>query len=238
MYASATSSCSDRRYSGATATHYEVLGVALSASHDEVKRAYTERALKYHPDRQGEQPPEARERAEFHMRELNAAWEVLRSPARRADYDSRLRGDTPVWEQRGIRAKRTAPVTPRVADLQPQQAGVKPTPSSGMHIGLVLAVVVVAVVAMLGFAAWATSSSSSTNDRDVNVQTGPTFDVNTCVTLASVGGRITPLPNECSAMGAFRIRQVLDLGRPCPGDLETFDLQADQIRLCLDGSGR
>ena len=129
MCASATSSCSDRSYyADGTATHYEVLGVAPSASHDEVKRAYTERALKYHPDRQGQATAENRERAEFHMREVNAAWEVLRSPARRAEYDTRLRGHTPVWEKSGTRAKRTAPVRTHVADLQP-----RPRPATWPH---------------------------------------------------------------------------------------------------------
>jgi hypothetical protein len=170
------------------------------------------------------------------MRELNAAWQVLRSPARRADYDTRLRGGTPVWEQSGARARRTAPVTTRVADLQPQQVTAGGSPSGGLRVGPVVAVVVVAVVAMLGFAAWATSSSSR-GDRDVKVDTGTSFDVNTCVVLASVDGRITPVPNECNAIGAMRIDQVLDLGRPCPGTLEAFDLEADQLRLCLNPNG-
>jgi DnaJ-class molecular chaperone len=201
-----------------------------------VKRAYTERALKYHPDRQGEQSPETRERAEFHMRELNAAWEVLRSPARRAEYDTRLRGGTPVWEQSSARAKRTAPVTPRVADLRPQHAAAGTGAPTGTRFGPIVAVIVVAVAAMLGFAAWATTGSSN-DGRDVNVQTGTSFGENTCVLLASVDGRITPVPNDCGTIGVLRIDQVLDLGRPCPGNLEAFDLQADQIRLCLDPTG-
>jgi hypothetical protein len=169
------------------------------------------------------------------MRELNAAWEVLRSPARRAEYDTRLRGDTPVWEPRGARAKRTAPVNPRIANLQPQHAAANGGASGGVRVGPLIAVVVVVVVAILGFAAWATTSSSD-NGREVEVQTGTSFGENTCVVLASVDGRITPLPNECSAIGALRIGRVLDLGRPCPSPLEAFDLQADQIRLCLSGS--
>lgn len=169
------------------------------------------------------------------MRELNAAWEVLRSPARRAEYDTRLRGDTPVWEQRGARAQRTAPVNPRIADLQPQNAAANAGATRGLRAGPIFAVVAVVVVAILGFAAWATTSSSD-NGGDVDVQTGTSFEENSCVVLASVEGRITPLPNECSAIGAMRIDKVFDLGRPCPAPLEAFDLQADQIRLCLKGS--
>jgi DnaJ-class molecular chaperone len=201
-----------------------------------VKRAYTERALKYHPDRQSEQSADARERAEFHMREINAAWEVLRSPARRAEYDTRLRGDTPVWEQRGARAKRTVPVSPRVADLQPQPSRSGAPPPSGFRMGPIVALVVIGVVAVVGFAAWSASSSSREN-RDVNVQTGTSFAEGSCVVLASVSGRITPVADDCGSTGAMRIALVTDLGRPCPTNLESFDLQAEKQRLCLDDGG-
>jgi hypothetical protein len=173
------------------------------------------------------------------MREVNAAWEVLRSPARRAAYDTSLRGDTPVWEQSAARPKRTAPVRPRVGDLQPRQAGGSASPASHWRAGPMIAVLALAVVAALGFAAWATSSSSSNDDdpEHVDVQTATPFTENSCVVLMSVGGRITPVPNECSAIGSMRIVVVTDLGRPCPSALEAFDLQADEVRLCLDAGG-
>lgn len=241
-----TSNCSEHRRESSserwgpatltrTATHYEVLGVAPGASHDEVKRAYLDRALKYHPDRQVDESPEARARAEFHMRELNSAWEVLRSPARRADYDARLRGDTPVWERAGTRAKRTAPVSPRVADLEPDRPGTSAPSSSGWRVGPIVAIVIV-VVAVLGFAAWATTSSTD-EPRDVQVETGSPFQEGECVVLASLGGRVTPVPGECSAIGASRIDQIVDLGRPCTGNTEAVDLQSEELRLCLRAGG-
>ena len=98
-----------------------------------------------------------------------------------------------------------------------------------------IALVVVAVVVILGLAAWAAKSSSD-NGPDLNVQTGTSFAEGNCVILASVDGRITPIPSGCSAIGALRIGEVVDLGRPCPSPFEAFDLQADQIRLCLRGS--
>ena len=73
------------------ATHYEVLGVDPDASHDEVKRAFLDAALRYHPDRLGtEADAAARERAEWRMREINEAWAVLQSPGGRARYDEEL----------------------------------------------------------------------------------------------------------------------------------------------------
>lgn len=202
-----------------------------------MKRAYTDLAMRFHPDRHAESPPEARARAEFQMREVNAAWEVLRNPARRADYDARLRGDTPVWEAGGARAKRTAPVSPRVADLQPKPPpGTEVAPPTSWPVGPIIVVGIVLAVVALGFAAWATTSSSD-GDGDVDVKVGTPISEGSCVVLASVDGRVTAVPNQCTAIGALRVAQVVDLGRPCPGGTEWFDVQADEVRLCLSSDG-
>ena len=77
---------------GKSASHYERLGVAPHASHDEIRRAYRALAQVHHPDTN----PEA---ADAVMVEINAAWEVLGDPARRRDYDRAI-GTTPrptVW---------------------------------------------------------------------------------------------------------------------------------------------
>jgi curved DNA-binding protein CbpA len=60
------------------ADHYQTLGVAPTAGSDAIHRAYRELARLAHPDRSGD--PAA-------MVRLNAAWEVLRDPVRRAEYD-------------------------------------------------------------------------------------------------------------------------------------------------------
>lgn len=76
---------------GITATHYEILGVAPDASHDEVKGAYLDLALRFHPDRQADPGGSALDRASFRLQEVNDAWRVLRNPAARAHYDDLLR---------------------------------------------------------------------------------------------------------------------------------------------------
>jgi molecular chaperone DnaJ len=63
-------------------THYEVLGVARSASLDEIRSAYRLRARLAHPDRPGG--------AAEAMARLNEAYRVLNDPGRRAMYDRRL----------------------------------------------------------------------------------------------------------------------------------------------------
>lgn len=61
--------------------YYAVLGVAKSASADEIKRAYRQSAMKYHPDRN--KAPEA----ESKFKEASEAYEVLSDPEKRNRYD-------------------------------------------------------------------------------------------------------------------------------------------------------
>lgn len=62
--------------------YYEVLGVAKTASADEIKKAYRKLALKYHPDRN----PDSKE-AEEKFKEATEAYDVLSEPNKRAKYD-------------------------------------------------------------------------------------------------------------------------------------------------------
>ena len=61
---------------------YEVLGVAKTASADEIKKAYKSLAMKYHPDKN---PGNAE--AEEKFKQINAAYDVLGDEAKRRDYD-------------------------------------------------------------------------------------------------------------------------------------------------------
>ncbi|HET6951867.1 MAG TPA: DnaJ domain-containing protein [Acidimicrobiales bacterium] len=62
-------------------SHYEMLGVAATASAEEVRAAFRRAARDHHPDAGGDSR---------RMRDLNAAWHVLGDPARRAAYDRGL----------------------------------------------------------------------------------------------------------------------------------------------------
>ena len=62
--------------------YYEVLGVAKTASDDEIKKAYRTLAKKYHPDLNGGDKD-----CEAKFKEVNEAYEVLSDPQKRARYD-------------------------------------------------------------------------------------------------------------------------------------------------------
>ena len=62
--------------------YYEVLGVARSASADELKKAYRKLALQFHPDRNSDDPA-----AEEKFKEASEAYAVLSDDAKRRQYD-------------------------------------------------------------------------------------------------------------------------------------------------------
>lgn len=56
---------------------YRTLGISESATDDEVRQAYRELALRYHPDRVESQGEAAREQAEKKFREITEARDII-----------------------------------------------------------------------------------------------------------------------------------------------------------------
>jgi molecular chaperone DnaJ len=62
--------------------YYEVLGVNRDASEEDIKKAYRRQAMKWHPDRNPDNP-----KAEETFKECKEAYEVLTDASKRAAYD-------------------------------------------------------------------------------------------------------------------------------------------------------
>jgi curved DNA-binding protein CbpA len=82
-------------------TYYDVLQVERSAAPERVRAAYRKLAQKYHPDKM---PGNAN--AVRAMAAINAAYEVLSDPHRRAEHD--------LWIRRAERTSRPLPPVPAV----------------------------------------------------------------------------------------------------------------------------
>lgn len=61
--------------------HYKILQVSNTAASDEIKKAYRQLALKWHPDRN--KAPDASNK----FKEISNAYQVLSDPKKRRDYD-------------------------------------------------------------------------------------------------------------------------------------------------------
>ncbi|MEE9216485.1 MAG: DnaJ C-terminal domain-containing protein [Anaerolineales bacterium] len=72
--------------------YYKVLGVGRKADENEIKSAYRQLALKYHPDKNPD--------SEEHFKEINEAYEVLGDTEKRAKYDQ-LGSSYRTWERAG-----------------------------------------------------------------------------------------------------------------------------------------
>jgi curved DNA-binding protein CbpA len=66
---------------------YLVLGVAPTATQAEITHAYRTHLRAHHPDTR---PARSAQTADEHLRQVLAAYALLRDPARRADYDRRI----------------------------------------------------------------------------------------------------------------------------------------------------
>ncbi len=62
--------------------YYEVLGISKNATADQIKGAYRDLALKFHPDRNKDKA------AEEKFKQINEAYAVLSDPEKRKQYDS------------------------------------------------------------------------------------------------------------------------------------------------------
>ncbi len=63
--------------------YYKILGVGKNAGSDEIKKAYRQLALKYHPDKNN-----GNKEFEAKFKEISEAYAVLSDPDKRQQYDT------------------------------------------------------------------------------------------------------------------------------------------------------
>jgi len=73
-------------------THYEIIGVAPTASADEIKRKFRQEIARYHPDKVQHLGKEFQELASARAAELTQAYRVLMDEQQRAEYDAQIAG--------------------------------------------------------------------------------------------------------------------------------------------------
>jgi DnaJ-domain-containing protein 1 len=222
----------------AVPTHYEVLGVDSEADVETIRRAYVMVAKATHPDRRQSDDPERSARAEVHIRLANAAWNVLRDPDRRAEYDRSLRPD-PGPDLAGGHVASTSDV-----DVDGGVVAGRSSPPSGVVVPAAhasmwrYAPIVVLLVVLLGIlvaSAYATSRDSTAPSDTLARQDVP--GVGECVLVVFQGGGRVPAPVTCGTQGSYRIVSVVDTPRPCPSGSEQLPLSDQKTTLCLMVSG-
>jgi molecular chaperone DnaJ len=209
------------------ADFYQTLGVAKTASQDEIKKAFRKLARQYHPDRNpGDKSAEER------FKEVNEAYETLSDPQKRAQYDelSRLGAFGP--GAGGFRPGAGGQgFDPRIFREWQQQGGPGGTPFEFGDMGdLLSSLFGGAAAGRGGRRRRATSERGADLQADVTVSFKESLDgatvrvpvekPDTCETCHGTGAKPGTTPKicpQCQGRGVVAQNQgVFALSQPCP----------------------
>lgn len=240
-------------------SHYETLGVAPNAKHDDIRRAYHEAARRWHPDGFSGRPNPEAEAASESMRSLNEAWRVLGDPARRSEYDGRRRSGQPLATSGSAHIRTENGVTridPRLIDprvLAEQRQAQEMTREAG-HSSIIRVLPVVSffvlIIGIFVFTAYARGSSGiqpepgrfGPGDESPAVQApqrdsqvtlpGPNIGVaaGACVRIQS-GPSLIEVP--CTGTIDGRVIGAYEAGGSCPALTIREVTLSNEITVCL-----
>ena len=205
------------------ANHYEVLGVAPTASADEVRRAYLGRARLLHPDRLHGLPPERSAAMARAMQDVNEAWRVLRAPASRAAYDERLAGRAPAAPRaNGARSGRSGR-----DDLDPTPYYQRPEGMVDPGVSVVRSLPWIAALVVLGaifvFTAFAGGAGEDSRRTSSDL-------VGSCV-QSQQGVGVVEVP--CDARNEGRVDLVVNRQSQCPDGATARSVPGEGTWVCL-----
>ena len=194
---------------GTEKTHYQVLGVSVGASADEIRRAYRERMRAVHPDINVNSANESQR-----MTELNIAWKTLSSPQLRRAYDASVFLSNSSFVGNGLR--NSEPV-------------ISYPPARFPWRGMIIACVVGAVVVLIGHAM---TSPSAPRPIDQLLTSGSCVNIDSSLSAVEISctephdavvEQLIALDRSCPLeMGQFKDRQGMGVvcvlpARPLPG---------------------
>jgi hypothetical protein len=194
---------------GTEKTHYQVLGVSVGASADEIRRAYRERMRAVHPDINVNSANESQR-----MTELNIAWKTLSSPQLRRAYDASVFVSNSSFASNGLR--NSEPV-------------ISYAPARFPWRGMIIACVVGAVLVLIGHAM---TSPSVPRPIDQLLTSGSCVNIDSSLSAVEISctephdavvEQLIALDRSCPLeMGQFKDRQGMGVvcvlpARPLPG---------------------
>ena len=185
---------------------YRVLGVARTATHDEIRAAYRNLARRLHPDVAQSDTASAR------MASVNRAWATLSDPVKRRAHDDLVA----VHATARTDADRERS-TPRPDEPLP------PLPPSRFPWRFLLFLAAVGSVAVL--TAHARSTPPAPNVPDQLLTPGSCVDLVDTSMVVEVG---------CDGPHDGVVRQFLAIDRTCPQDTESFRDRQGMGRACVD----
>jgi len=194
---------------GTDRTHYQVLGVSVGASTDEIRRAYRERMRAIHPDVNQKLTNDSQR-----MTEINLAWKTLSSPQLRRAYDASVFISSSSYVNSGSRV--TEPV-------------VSYAPARFPWRGMIIATVIAAVLVLISHAM---TSPGAPRPIDQLLSSGSCVNIDSSLSAVEISctqphdavvEQLIAIDRSCPLeMGQFKDRQGMGVAcvlpaRPVPG---------------------